>query len=135
MCKCLFSTNFVYIVHHVYVCVCVCLCQIHVLKIFGGLPETCHMCRLLDVESVRLLCEMHKVDIPPILDQLLNSIPSLSDRKGWFGVCECVFVCVCVLVVVVGYVAVVGGTAKDHYFLCLLEELYSLHVIVVWFTC
>ena len=65
---------------------CVCVPQIHVLKIFGGLPETCHMCRLLDVESVRLLCEMHKVEIPPILDELLNGIPSLLDRKGCFGV-------------------------------------------------
>lgn len=73
-----------------------CVWQIHVLKIFGGLPETCHMCRLLDVESVKLLCAVHKVDVPPILDQLLNDFSS-QERKGRF----CVSVHAFVLVVVV----------------------------------
>jgi Ca2+-binding EF-hand superfamily protein len=46
---------------------------IHVLKRVGGLPESCHTCRLLDVEAVKQLCDFHKISIPPSLDLLLNN--------------------------------------------------------------
>ena len=69
---------------HVYVCMYVCMyvrvycSQIHILKRIGGLPETCHMCRLLDVDSLKTLCALHKLDVPPCLDLLLNN----SNMKG-----------------------------------------------------
>ena len=39
------------------------------------------MCRLLDVESLKLLCTLHKIDVPDCIDNLIGPHPNMNGRK------------------------------------------------------
>ena len=71
------------------VCVCVCVCvQVYILKRMGGMLDSCHTCRLMDLEHVRGMCSHYGLSLPDTLNSLCrNELP-----KGRKGIRTCIHV-------------------------------------------
>ena len=55
--------------------------QVYILKRMGGMLESCHTCRLMDLEHVRGMCYHYGLSLPETLDSLCrNEIP--KGRRG-----------------------------------------------------
>ena len=52
------------------------------IKRIGGLPENCHMCRVLDVESVRHLCAVNSIPFPTDVDSVIAMTTPTPGREG-----------------------------------------------------
>ena len=58
-----------------------CGVQVYILKRMGGMLESCHTCRLLDLHHVQDMCQDYGLTLPDTLDSLCrNELP--KGRKG-----------------------------------------------------